>query len=168
MTMKSPKEYLARGFAFCAHMGQKYGEDSYILHLDQTNEVAAEFSATHNVRIASFLHDILEDTKVPAAAVQAAFGLQVTLLVQSVTSMSGKNRKERNKGTYPLIRQVGYEAVMLKLCDRIANVRYAVEKDNHRMFDMYKKEHAFFRMCLHQNAELGAMWRHLDHLLVEG
>lgn len=160
----SPLEHMARGFALCAHHGQMYGEEPYIYHLDQTHAVGVEFGATHHILVASYLHDVLEDTKVPAESIQDAFGLPITLLVQSVTSLPGPHRKARNKETYPLIRQVGYEAVFLKLCDRIANVRNAIASEKTGLLSMYEKEHSYFRACLWCAGELNAVWHTLDKL----
>lgn len=164
----SPLEHTARGFALCAHQGQRYGKDPYIMHLDMVHDVGVEFGATHNILVASFLHDVLEDTNVPAVALEETFGRAIALLVQAVTTLPGRYRKERIKETYPLIRQSGYEAVFLKLCDRIANVRACINTENKSLLSMYETEHPYFRSCLCRPGELATVWRTLDRLFVSG
>ena len=52
------------------------------------------------------------------------------------------NRKERKKKTYPKIRKnVG--AILVKLCDRVANVRHSLLYDS-QLYKMYLNEHNHF------------------------
>lgn len=64
-------------------------------------------------------------------------------IVYAVTNEKGKNRSERaNDKYYQGIRENKF-AVIVKICDRIANILYS-KMMNSRMFDVYKKEHEHF------------------------
>ena len=156
----------AKRFAIEAHGDQKYGDKPYAVHLDAVELVLIEFNhITSFIRAAAWLHDVLEDTKVSRMDLEEVFPGYVTLLVHSVTSEPGRNRKERNIKTYPKIEALP-DAVILKLADRIANVRNCIETRNKDLLSMYTKEYPSFRTALYtDNEDTKEMWRYLDILL---
>lgn len=134
---------LARSFAEKFHTGQKYGEYDYIVHLDDVFCIAVEFGLDENIQVAAYLHDILEDTSCTFEEVWKTFGWKIAQLVFLVTDERGINRNERKSKTYAKITS-NSDAISLKLCDRIANVRNAVKTNNISLFQMYKNEHDLF------------------------
>ncbi len=160
----------ARQFAVEAHEGQTYGfeEHPYEFHLDAVRDVALEFGITDpDIVVATLLHDTLEDTHTSYTDLANMFGYGVANLVEAVSGRSG-NRRERNAQQYKKILELGERAVLLKLCDRIANVRYGVRGDDIRHLEMYSKEYEHFRSMLYSKADTLAMplWRELDALLL--
>lgn len=170
----------AREFAIKAHGDQKYGDHPYVTHLDQVHAVLVEFGCVdQDILTAAYLHDILEDTDCNYILLKLSFGERVTLLVNRVTSCPGKNRSERNKATYSeTCKYPG--AIILKLADRIANVRVSRVNAPDK-FQMYLKEYPEFRRVLIRNAlnntlsyrcgedrVMFGMWEELDCLMVEG
>jgi guanosine-3',5'-bis(diphosphate) 3'-pyrophosphohydrolase len=156
----------AKEVAIQAHGDQMYGGRPYFYHLHAVYLVLKEFGCTDlEILAAAYLHDMLEDTGYDPIKLQIEFGTKITMLVSLVTNMPGKNRKERNARTYPIIRR-SQCAVMLKLADRIANVRQA-KIDAPRLFDMYVSEYPGFRLALRlpEECNLTAMWTELDHLM---
>lgn len=93
--------------------------------------------------IASFGHDLIEDTRVSYSDVKNVLGQEAADIVYAVSNEKGKNRAERaNDKYYEGIRNTP-GAVFIKLCDRIANVQYS-KMTKSRMFELYKKENTNF------------------------
>lgn len=154
----------AKEFALNAHRDQKYGEHPYSVHLAEVASIAIEFGAPPEVCEAAWLHDVLEDTDLTFEELTESFGLEVSKLVLAVTNKPGKNRAESHALTYPALRAEGPEAVLLKLCDRLANAR-ASAKSNPRKLRMYKDEFRNFRKLLYVADEHEELWTELASLL---
>lgn len=156
----------AMAFAVKAHGSQMYGHHSYEKHLRDVLEVAQKFWLPEVVQVAAPLHDTLEDTSVTFEELKDRFGEKVANLVRLVTDKPGKNRWERHEATYPEIRK-DTNAVALKLCDRIANVKFCLLGDRNR-FRMYEREQERFFQHLYASGEWPMLWRELSELFVQG
>jgi len=151
------------------HAGQKYGERDYVSsHLAEVAaQVATVARGDADLETAAWLHDVVEDTPTSVEEVRDLFGEGVASLVWAVTSAEGKNRKERNAATYPKIRGAGSRAVLLKLCDRIANVEACLASKDTKQA-MYQREYPGFRQALRREEDgpvVLALWNRLDNLL---
>lgn len=155
----------ARSFAIKAHGDQKYGDEPYSVHLEDVLRVLdGKMIFDEAIRAAGYLHDVVEDTEVTLEALESVFPREVTSLVSAVTSEPGKNRKERNAATYPKIR-ANHKAVILKLADRVANVRRSLRSGSSTL-SMYKKEYQGFRDALYYaSLETAPFWEELDSIL---
>jgi len=158
----------AKNFALVKHGDQRYGKgDSsfpYSKHLQDVADVVAEFGHDDSYLLASaWLHDVIEDTSITFEDVFTEFGKTIARTVYAVTNESGENRAIRHSKTYPKIRVCGRNALVIKLADRIANMRHS-SSHNHGMLKMYKKEYVGFRSYLKIPGELKAMWAALDVL----
>lgn len=156
-------EALAIEFATEKHAGQLYDVHPYPFHLKQAADVAKSHDLSRDVRIACWLHDVMEDCGVPFHEVSQLFGEVIAEIVYCVTDELGRNRKERKAKTYPKIR-ANELAVQVKLCDRIANFEHALETGS-RHLAMYRKEYAEFKQALHsaeQGDQTQALWARLD------
>lgn len=182
--------YKAIAFAAHRHSNQMYGDKPYWHHLMQVNEVLGRhlpnglsledetlpleyheaFSSWYEaMQVASWLHDIVEDTKTSLEEIHQEFGSDVANYVNAVTGI-GKNRKERNQNVYDKLAAFP-EAIPLKLADRIANVKNCIAT-NPDLLKMYKKEYVAFRAALypkmgfsHLQPFYKNMWDELDSLL---
>jgi (p)ppGpp synthase/HD superfamily hydrolase len=135
-------------FAERAHREQKYGGRPYIEHLVEVHGLVSAFAPEDiELRQAAFLHDVIEDTEVGFEKVRDVFGVRVAALVLSVTSIGLGSRADRNPVVYKSIALEGPDALLLKLCDRLANVRNCWKYQNPLLF-MYYKEHPYFRETL--------------------
>ena len=132
----------AREFALKHHNGQLYGTEPYINHLDDVFDIAKRYNLDECIQTASYLHDLFEDTDVSFEDIWREFGWKVAILVYYVTDEHGSNRKERKIRTYEKTAS-NKEAILLKLCDRIANVQHS-KNTNRELFNMYKKEQPDF------------------------
>lgn len=156
----------AREVALRYHGDQKYGENPYFVHLDAVVGVLKEHGlhAPH-LLAAGYLHDTLEDTDCTREALRNEFGETVVSLVDAVTDGEGASRKEKKARSYRLINTTP-EAVVVKLADRIANVRASIA-DNPRRLGIYASEHSAFRATLYhsEDALAAPLWSTLDRLL---
>ena len=102
-----------------------------------------EESFRDSVILASWGHDLIEDTRVSYTDVRDKLGFTEAEIIYAVTNEKGKNSKERaNDKYYEGIRNTP-SAVFVKLCDRIANVQYS-KLTGSQMFEMYMKENKNF------------------------
>lgn len=92
---------------------------------------------------AGWLHDTIEDCRVTYNDIKINFGIVVAELVFSLTNEKGKTRKERaNYKYYKGIRRLKY-ATLIKLCDRIANIKHSLQT-NSKMLKVYRNENIYF------------------------
>lgn len=162
----------ARAFAREKHAGQMYGRHPYMWHVEAVVANVRRFGFAYGPNrdlrlIVAYLHDVHEDTGTPIEEIRARFGDDVARLVHAVSNEPGENRKARALATYPKIRAAGRDAVIVKLCDRIANVEECRLRRDHRL-RMYQKEHADFRAALFSEDDgpnVRALWDHLDQLM---
>ena len=128
----------ARLFAIEKHGDQLYGGKPYIFHLTQVVNVLEEFNyIDRDLLVAGYLHDVLEDTNVLPSDLASKFGLPVYNMVFAVSGF-GSNRENRTQNTIDKLAQHP-EAIILKMADRLANMRFS-SKDSRRHFNMYVKE----------------------------
>lgn len=130
-------------YAIKAHGSQMYGVNTYAFHLAETMAVAVSYGLSKDIVAACWLHDTLEDTPVTLEELQKEFGYEIAEIVRCVTDEPGRNRRERKSNTYPKT-AANPDAVLVKLCDRIANLDECIRRQNNSLFDMYKKENKEF------------------------
>ena len=112
-----------------AHAPQKRKTgEPYILHPIAVATIAAEeLNLGFNPVIASFLHDVVEDTDYTIEDIQARFGEDVAFLVQTVTkSASDDYELSKQLDNYrQLLESMQYDirAILVKLADRLHNMR---------------------------------------------
>lgn len=152
-------------FAISKHGSQTYDGYPYYYHLEQVVDVLKEYGFTEDKYvIGGYLHDILEDTEVSYNDIKMQFGYDVAEMVYCVTDELGRNRKERKEKTYPKIAS-NSDAIILKLADRIANIRNSSKKKKN-LAAMYLKEYQEFKYHLYiENDETQEMWDELDSLI---
>ena len=138
-------------FAIDAHhkVNHLYDGKPYSLHLAMVAHYAVKYidlvpQMYWDVVInAAWLHDTIEDCRLTYNDIKSAAGEEVAEIVYALTNDKGKNRKQRaGENYYKGIRDTPY-AGFVKLCDRIANVRYSLET-NSKMLNVYQKENDGF------------------------
>lgn len=151
--------------------GQMYGKHSYIKHCLDVENVAIKYLSKYPrieaIRLACLGHDIIEDTDQNAKDLEKYFSLDIIDLIERVTDGEGKNRRERHLNTYYKTREKE-ESVLVKLCDRIANLESSLETSS-KKFNMYKKENDRFKYGLynpeHKYAKI--LWEIYDKIIGE-
>ena len=160
----------ARQLAIKWHKDQKYGEHDYVYHLDKVvsvieqyyNDIDILYRTEFTLELAiiiGYLHDILEDTDIPWEELYGYIG-EIIRPIEAVTDAKGKNRKERKRLTWHKIRKFAV-AIFVKLADRIANMREAVQTKNTSKIQMYKKEFEAFESALYVPGMVDSMWNEL-------
>jgi guanosine-3',5'-bis(diphosphate) 3'-pyrophosphohydrolase len=158
----------ARAFALKAHNVQVYGDIySYFKHAEDVYKILLRFGFTEDkdldLLVASFLHDVIEDTCYSYNDLKKEFNINIAEIVYCVTDELGKNRKEKKEKTLPKIRS-NPKAVILKVADRMANVEFGLSEGS-RHVDMYRKEYRDFVYQLRIHRQVDEMWEHLERLL---
>lgn len=137
--LSAPEIHEARQFALEWHAGQMWGDQNYIDHLDEVAELLASKGAEVWQIVAAYLHDIIEDPKCPELEILRRFGCLVLHWVLMVTGF-GANRKERQLDIVSKLRCDTTRAALLKLADRLSNVRKCVRDGNVKLLKMYRKD----------------------------
>lgn len=157
----------ARYLATKSHANQTYDDLPYIKHCEDVFSVLVFFNVNDpDILVASLLHDTIEDTTLSYTKIKDKFGMYVAELVYAVTNELGRNRHERHNKTIPKIR-TNPEAIILKLADRIANIKHSLATNNDDKFSMYVKEYANFRCELlpYVDEKGKEMFKYLDTLM---
>ena len=152
--------------AISLHGTQTYDGHPYYYHLEQVVDILKEFGFTDDkFVIAGYLHDVMEDTAISYNDIKNQFGEEVAEIVYAVTDELGRNRRERKAKTYPKIKE-NEDAIIVKLADRIANVRNSI-MNKPSMAKMYLKEYESFRAELfYQKIATRELWICLDDLVL--
>jgi (p)ppGpp synthase/HD superfamily hydrolase len=151
-----------------AHAGQTYDDEPYTVHLDDGRAILREFGFpenTHKHLHGAFeLHDVFEDCKHTKFTpdffqAQGVPGRWIRL-AEFVTDEPGKNRKERKAKTYQKFKGHS-QGTIIKLVDRLANVRRGMKND------MYRKEHNGFKAALFDPTQQEALplWQAIEQVL---
>lgn len=117
-------------FAAHAHEGQRRGTgEPYIQHPLETALLLAELQMDRTTIAAGLLHDVPEDTPCTLEDVQAKFDAEVAKLVDGVTKLSRihwetlEEQQAENLRKMFLAMAEDIRVVIIKLCDRLHNVR---------------------------------------------
>jgi (p)ppGpp synthase/HD superfamily hydrolase len=149
----------------------KYDTDKpYSVHLQMVVDYCLKYSnlipdnkQLETVICACWCHDLIEDTRLTYNDVKEATSTEIAEIVYALTNEKGKNRKERaNEKYYEGIRQ-NRLAVFVKLCDRLANIKYSVDNKS-RMSEAYKKEYNDFKYWL-WSSKYDAMFEEMEEFL---
>ncbi len=116
------------------HLGQQRASgEAYITHPVNVALILAEMGLDPVTCAAALLHDLLEDTKTPRAAVEAEFGEAVARVVEGVTkitrlnfredSEARENRQAQNIRKLLVATAQDLRVILIKLADRLHNMR---------------------------------------------
>lgn len=168
--------------AYCAtaHGEQRYGNTAtddggmdgfhpYHVHLAETAAIAVRFGVENTaILTACWGHDVLEDTdKTIHDLLLAGFNPYEVALIWACTDGDADTRAERKQQAYSKI-QIVYGAVIVKLCDRIANIEHAMVAGYLRKYELYKAEMAEFERALRnleaEDETVRRLWQHTHWL----
>lgn len=131
-------------------MGQTYGGDKpYSIHLEHVADVLIKegYDGDTDILIVACLHDAIEDYKGSKykayRMVYDKFGQDVADSVYNITDELGRTRHESKSKTYAKTVQ-DRKASIIKVADRIANIKYSIETNNIKKIEMYCDEHDGF------------------------
>lgn len=172
-----------------AHADTNHYYDQYLpyeFHLRMTMQAAVDFKhilGDHDRMDIEFRmilavcagHDVIEDTRKTYNDVLMALrtcdeawdegkSIAIVEAIYAVTNEKGKNRAERANAKYYRGIRGTYMAKFVKMCDRIANVRYSVLTKS-KQLQMHKKEHEHFLDEMGLEPMYQPMVDHLNELL---
>lgn len=107
------------------HQKRKSGEPYYVHPLIVT-QILLQFTSDEDTLLAALLHDIVEDTKITLLQIEAMFNPVVAKLVDGVTKFDQGRKKIRlseHENIQKLIEQEDQRVLMIKIADRIHNMR---------------------------------------------
>lgn len=115
-----------------AEQRRKYTNAPYIVHPRAVAAIVATVPHTQDMLAAALLHDVLEDTAVTFAELDAEVGSAVAGLVLELTdqiALDRGNRATRKRLEAERLATVSAHAQTIKLADLIDNLRSIVEHD---------------------------------------
>jgi (p)ppGpp synthase/HD superfamily hydrolase len=145
------------GIACHKNTNHLYDGKPYETHLQMVYEEAIKYS--HLVEIhyrdnflaATWVHDTIEGCREEYYNLVKVLNHPIADLVFAVSNEKGRGRDEKQNPTfYSGIKKIRY-ATLLKVCDRIANIKYSIATNNKRKTDMYFKENQLFISQLKNN-----------------
>lgn len=144
----------ARDFARKKHGDQMYGKYPYIYHLDLVYNCLKEFGYDYdsNLLDAAYLHDTLEDTNTTYRELRTTFNTTVANMVWAVTGV-GKDRAAKTEETI-LRLQVHPEAIVLKMADRLVNMRFSSKNSRKHIFIYRKELHKYAALFMQTNEQM--------------
>lgn len=117
-------------FAARAHTGQARkgaAAEPYVNHVIEVAAILAAHGAPEEAILAGLLHDTVEDTAVTPAEVADLFGQVVAGLVAEATDDKSLSREQRKALQVKHATEHSPAGKMLKLADKIANLRAIAE-----------------------------------------
>ncbi len=120
----------AHAFAIEHHKGQtRVSGEPYIAHLREVSMLATKLKLDSASIATALLHDTVEDTDVSLDLIQATFGKEVAELVDGITKLSQVKFFSKEEAQAENFRKMllamakDIRVVLLKLCDRLHNMR---------------------------------------------
>lgn len=162
----------ARDYAFSCHVDTNhvYHDRSYCYHLEDVANHARFYKhllPSKNEAVmaiaAAYCHDTIEDARQSYNDVKSFTNERVADIVYAVSNEKGKDREGRANSKYYTEMCQDQTAVFVKLCDRMANIRFG-QMMRSNMFYKYKEEHEEFKAKLY-NKQFEPMWLEMERLL---
>lgn len=167
--LRTAKEYAYKCHADTNHL---YDGKPYANHLVMVVNYGLKYAyilkdrdAIHYVLASCYTHDTIEDTRQTYNDVKMVCGDIVADITYALTNEKGKNRKERAGAKYYQGIRATPCASFVKICDRLANVRYSLD-NNGSMLDKYRKEQEGFKRELYAE-RFKDMFDELDAMLAK-
>lgn len=148
----------------------KYDNNNYFVHVKMVvdnisnhekiflNKTDFEYTLA-----AGYLHDVIEDAKITYNDILKVASKDVADIVLAVTDVPGRNRLMRHLLT--MNKTVNdYRAIILKLCDILANTTYSKNNKN-SMFDKYVQEYQYRKPIFQQALKWYSEYLSYDALL---
>lgn len=141
-----------------------YGRHRYSYHLDAVAEIARPYG--DDAEAAAYLHDVKEDVKwMTLERIRAPFGDEMAQAVDLLSDPPGATRKERKTKAYARLAVTNNRlALIVKPCDRLANMRACIADGNERLLEVYRSERPAFREAAYRPGLCDEIWTELDEL----
>jgi guanosine-3',5'-bis(diphosphate) 3'-pyrophosphohydrolase len=127
--MKDASLFLkALHFAADKHRDQRRKDESaspYINHPIYVAQILTDIGGIDDVEVlcGAILHDTVEDTETSMNDIELAFGLRIARIVEEVTDDKLLPKQARKKAQIDHARHISREGALVKVADKIANIR---------------------------------------------
>lgn len=160
-----------RTFAAERHGDQRYGDQPYVVHLDDVEARARHHGLSEVYRRAAYGHDLLDDTATSVGELLKAFGTEESALILAVSGV-GKTRAARRADTLRRLTEFP-GGIDLKGVDRLSNLSRAIADRNLKLVKMYLDEESayapfFAKATPSIQTELVDLYAEGKHLLAQG
>jgi (p)ppGpp synthase/HD superfamily hydrolase len=119
------------------HGWQVYGSKPYIYHLFQVYLEVSKFENKEEILSLAFLHDTIEDTNIIE---------QELSTISPMMPIYVRHLSKNNLNNYYELCSKYYETSIVKMADRICNVRECIINNNYNQFYKYYNERKKFRV----------------------
>ncbi len=128
---------IAHGLACEYHAGQKYGDDPYIVHIDEVVESIIKKWGIGNrsLMAVAALHDILEDTHLTEAELRKAVGKDITKYVVALSKVDGESYDD-----YIVRVKEFHYSKEVKIHDTLCNLTRSIMADSAYRVKKYSKQ----------------------------
>ena len=163
----------AEQYARQVHAEDRYGDKPYAVHLEAVVAIVREYDDSPEAEAAAWLHDVVEDSDRSVGDIERLFGREVSVPVACVSDPDGPSRRVRKARLHAQLAKLDAEqpvyqrALLVKLADRLANVRASVAGSNQRKLKMYRGEQEAFRAAVERPSMFAEVWAEIDRLLAE-
>jgi guanosine-3',5'-bis(diphosphate) 3'-pyrophosphohydrolase len=130
---KLDRDLLLRAYRYgeAAHRGQlRNSGEAYITHSVEVAKILADLQLDSVTVASGLLHDVIEDTEITLADVEAEFGKEIAAIVDGLTKIAklptGGSTQERQVESYrKMLLSIAKDArvIIVKLADRLHNMR---------------------------------------------
>jgi (p)ppGpp synthase/HD superfamily hydrolase len=155
--------------AYAAHAGQMYGSVPYVSHVDAVAAICRDYGEV--CEASAYLHDAVEDTDLESGDIARIVSFDVARVVSLVTDPPGPTRRVRKMALYENWRcgsktsRSRRDAVIVKVADRLCNVRACLDGGDIRRLSMYIGEHSAFAEAFLQHADRPAIIEDLESMM---
>jgi len=150
---------------------QKYdGSLPYSFHLKMVVAVIKRFShiipetLKEDIIVAGAGHDLIEDARLTYNDIEELFNVTVAELIFLCTDTRGRDRSQRHSDIFYATLNENRWAVLIKLCDVIANSTYSRVMGSD-MFKKYQKDLSKLKTKLYREGEYEELWSELELIL---
>jgi GTP pyrophosphokinase len=144
-------------FAKAHHEGQlRASGEPYLIHLVEAANIAAQMKLDTHAIAATLLHDTVEDTGVSIEQIEKEFGPQVAHMVEGVTKInkidfaSREERQAENVRKMVLAMVDDIRVVLIKLADRLHNMRTLEYLDTARQIKIARETREIYAPIAHR------------------
>lgn len=152
-------------FSIEAHKGQKrVSGEEYIWHPIEVVAILAQYEADQTTIISAILHDTVEDTQITIEIIKEKFGTIIADVVSGVTNLgrinftSAEEHKIENFRRMFMAMAKDIRVIIIKLADRLHNMRTLKYLDNQRQQKIAKETMDIYAPLAHRIGMSSIKW----------
>lgn len=110
----------------------RHSGEPFYSHPIEVAKIVLDYSCNTNVIIAAILHDVVEDTNLIEEAISIVFNRDIFNKVMALTTLRNNVKLDAHNKLYSLYQSYDKEIILIKLCDRLHNMRTIAHKPPHK------------------------------------